>query len=242
MRRGEILDHGDFKVRPRGHAERMERLARLGSSRPPMRMGQKKVSGGQSRYTRSVVVKGMYRDRSTAGSRMVSDLANYLEKEGPMFDRAGETTAQEVSREWEHDRRVFHFIVSPEDGHRLSRDEMADYARDVMSKWEQRIGHRLEWVASVEEKPDAAHPDGNKHLHIMVRGEREGRQIYFEKDVITGGFRHDAKEAMTDRLGYMTHAEYQELQRRIEDGRDDDARALRLARGPAVRHVLSTNV
>jgi hypothetical protein len=216
MRRGEILNHDDFKIQARGHKERMERIARLNSGRPPKRVGQRRPTGGQSRYTRSVVVKVMYRDRATAGGRMVADLANYLEKEGPMFDRAGETTAQNVIQEWGEDRRVFHVIVSPEDGNKLTHEPMQDYARDVVSRWEERTGHKLQWVASVEEKADAAHPDGNKHLHIMIRGEQDGRLLFFEKEIITDGFRHDAKEAMTDRLGYMTHTQYQEMQQRKE--------------------------
>ncbi|MFM2045775.1 MAG: hypothetical protein RLY86_4351, partial [Pseudomonadota bacterium] len=82
----------------------------------------------------------------------VKALANYLAKQGPLFDRtSADVDKDALAARWAEDRRVFHVIVSPNDGHRI--DDMAGFARDLVAAWERRTGP-LEWAASVETKPD----------------------------------------------------------------------------------------
>ncbi|WP_247896620.1 hypothetical protein [Azospirillum argentinense] len=93
---------------------------------------------------------------------------------------------------------------------------MVAYGREVMTAWERRVGE-LEWVAAVERKPDMAHPDGNQHLHVMIRGVQDDRDLYFERDVVTHWFRHDAVEVTTRTLGWMDERERQAYERQLID-------------------------
>jgi hypothetical protein len=44
-----------------------------------------------------------------------------------------------------------------------------------LAAWECHTG-RLDWVAAVETRPDMAHLEGNKHLH-MIRGVQDGHDL-----------------------------------------------------------------
>ena len=230
---GGILDDDGFKARMKALADRGRRLARAYTRRPMQKVRVKGAPPATGAYARPVTVKVLYHDRARgAYPNTVAVLANYLAKEGPLFDRdrLGIDTAEIVDA-WSADRRVFHVIVSPNDGHRI--DDMVSYGRDVVAAWERRVGP-LEWVASVERKPDMAHRQGNQHLHIMVRGVQHDRDLHLDPDVVSRWLRHDAIEVTTDRLGYMTERERQDFDRQLvemqrlreqqrgrEAGRDD---------------------
>jgi hypothetical protein len=73
----------------------------------------------------------------------------------------------------------------------------------------------LEWVAAVESKPDMAHPEGDKHLHVMIRGVQHEHDLWLDREVISHGLRQDAVEAATDRLGWMDERERRDLERQL---------------------------
>jgi hypothetical protein len=178
---------------------------------------------GRSPYARPVNVKLKPYDKGRAGGKNMSGvLLRYMEKDGRLFGREEgvEIDREEKSRQWEADRLLWHAMVSPNDGHMMSVEEMQTFARDTVSKWEERLGP-LDWVAVVEEKPDAAHPDGNKHLHIAIRGVRDEHDLKLDRALFTDGLlRTDAMEAATDRLGYMSEREVIAYERQLEEGRE----------------------
>lgn len=216
--RGSIFDglsaDDGFKARMKALADRGRRLARAYTRRPMQRVRVKGAAPQAGAYARPVTVKVLYHDRARgAYPNTVAVLANYLAKEGPLFDRDRTGIDKDaVAEAWSNDRRVFHVIVSPNDGHRI--DDMVSYGRDVVAAWERRVGD-LEWVAAVERKPDMAHPDGNQHLHIMLRGVRNDRDLYLEPDVVSRWLRFDAVEVTTDRVGCMTERERQSYERQL---------------------------
>lgn len=178
---------------------------------------------------RPVIVKVVLADRGKgAGRRRIGTLLDYIAKDGPLFDRtrAG-IDPKVVAAAWGEDRRIFHVILSPEHGARL---DMADYARAVVASWERRLGP-LEWVASVEEKPDRAHAGGNRHLHIALRGVQGRCDLVLDRDVVSGWLRADAVAVATERLGPMDLEERRRLDLRAERLREERAVERALERG-----------
>ncbi|MGQ9370701.1 hypothetical protein [Azospirillum sp. ST 5-10] len=217
--RGSIFDgiaaDDGFKARMKALADRGRTLARGFVRRSECRVRVHAAAAAHGAYARPVNVKMLYHDRARgAFPNSVAVLANYLAKEGPLFDREQFGVDKDaIAAAWSDDRRVFHVIVSPNDGHRI--DDMVTYGRDVMAAWEGRVG-RLEWVASIETKPDMAHPQGNKHLHVMIRGVQDERDLFFERDVVTHWLRHDAVEVTTRTLGWMDERERQAYERQLD--------------------------
>lgn len=168
---------------------------------------------------RPVVVKLVLADRARgARARRIPNLLAYVAKEGPLFDAARTgLDPRTVAAAWGEDRRIFHVILSPEHGARL---DMTEYARAVAAAWERRLGP-LEWVAAVEAKPDRAHLEGNRHLHVALRGVQGGCDLVLDREVITGWLRADAVAVATERLGPMDLEERHRLDRRAERLREE---------------------
>ena len=211
-----ILREDDLKARMKALTDRGRRLARDYRRRPERRVRAKGAgSAAPAAFTRAVTVKAFYYDRRNgAYASSVAALANYLSKEGPLFDR--ERTGVDkagIVEAWAHDRRVFHVVVSPNDGERI--EDMVAYGRAVVAAWERHTG-ALAWVAAVEKKPDMAHPEGNQHLHVMIRGVQDDRDLFLDRDLVSHGLRREAIEVTTDRLGWMDARERQALDRQLE--------------------------
>ena len=221
-----ILNDDAFRARMKALGDRSRRLAGDYTRRRERRVKVRGAPNAASAYARPVTVKVIYHDRARgAYPNSIAALAGYLSKEGPLFDRdrAGIDTV-EIVEAWGADRRVFHVIVSPNDGHRIA--DMTAYGREIVAAWEERIGP-LEWVAAVERKPDMAHPDGNQHLHVMVRGVQHDRDLFLDPAVVTHWLRHDAVEVTTDRLGWMDERErraYEDQLAEMRERCDRDAR------------------
>lgn len=198
----------DAPIRGRMHAptDRGRRLATGWSRRPERRVTVPGAPHEAAPHARRVTVKENVHDRARgAFPNTVSAPAGYLAKEGRLFDR---------------DR--------DDDGARIA--DMPAYAREVVAAWERRVGP-LEWVASVEAKPDRAHPEGNRHLHVMVRGVQDDRDLSFGHSVIAHWLRHDAMEAATDRLGWMDERERRAVEARALERERRRDRADGLGRG-----------
>ncbi len=226
----------EFNARMKSHVARAGKLARLPRALPRqhVRVGSRWDCSPKSGYERAVTVKVRYQDQGRRQrTGMVQSLARYVEKDGPAFTATqDQASAADHSRAWEHDRRVFHVIVSPNDGDRIA--DMRDFTRRYMASLQAELGP-LDWVAAAEEKPDMAHPGGNRHVHVMVRGVRDGHDLLFDRRVVQERFRHHAVEVATDLLGpmgeqersrYLDQLERMERMRR-EAGRGREGRPAR---------------
>lgn len=208
-----ILDiDRSFKARMAARRGRADALADAPRRQPTLRIraAARRAAAPAREHLRPVVVKVRYHDRGGgAGSGMVRRLARYLEKEGPAFTAAADTVAAEAATAgWSRDRRVFHVIVSPNDGDRLP--DARAFTRRYMAELTAELGP-LDWVAAVEAKPDMAHPAGNRHVHLLVRGSRDGRDIVFDRAVVQDRFRHHAMAVATDLLGCLAETERRQL-------------------------------
>lgn len=92
------------------------------------------------------------------------------------------------------DRRQFRFIVSPEDGQHY--DDFKSFTRRLMTRVEEDLGTRLDWVA-------VGHFNtGHPHIHIIVRGKDDrGRDLVIAPNYLTRGFRERAAELVDLDLG-----------------------------------------
>jgi type IV secretory pathway VirD2 relaxase len=104
------------------------------------------------------------------------------------------------------DPRLWKIILSPEFGDKL---EMQRFARGVMAQVEKEIDAGVEWAAV------AHYNTGHPHIHVAMRGiDRRGREIRLPKEFVKHGIRKLAEEWCTEELGYRTHAQAMEAQRR----------------------------
>jgi type IV secretory pathway VirD2 relaxase len=98
------------------------------------------------------------------------------------------------------DRHQFRFIVSAEDA--AQYDELRTFTRRLMSRMEEDLGTRLDWVAV--DHYNTGHP----HSHIILRGKDEqGRDLVIARDYMATGMRERAAEIVTFDLGPRTDLE-----------------------------------
>ncbi|MFM2043946.1 MAG: hypothetical protein RLY86_2522, partial [Pseudomonadota bacterium] len=108
-----ILEADGFKARMRALADRTGKLARGIRYRRERRVGgtaRRAALAPASPHLRPVVVKVLYHDRGRrALPNTVKALANYLAKQGPLFDRtSADVDKDALAARWAEDRRVFH--------------------------------------------------------------------------------------------------------------------------------------
>src|SRR3546814_11285603 len=143
-RRGSIFDgilsDDAFMARMKALADRGRRLARDYRRRPEHRVGAQGRPGMASNYARPVVVKAFYYDRANgAYANSVAALANYMTKDGELFDRERDAVdKRQIVESWSNDRRVFHVIVSPNDGHRVG--DMVASGPEIGRAWRRGRG------------------------------------------------------------------------------------------------------
>lgn len=118
------------------------------------------------------------------------------------FDRASdELDPSAATLSWGDDRHHFRFIVSPENGERIS--DLREYTREVMRRVADDLGEpEMTWIATCHY--DTGHP----HAHVLIRGRRaSGRDLVIPRDYIGFGFRARAQEVAQERLGDLSRAE-----------------------------------
>lgn len=94
----------------------------------------------------------------------------------------------------EGDRHQFRFIVSPEDG--AEYDDLKHLTRRLMSRMEEDLGTRLDWVAV--DHFNTGHP----HTHVVLRGrDDQGKDLVIARDYIRHGLRERACELVDLDLG-----------------------------------------
>lgn len=154
-------------------------------------------------YQRRVIIKS--RIVRLAGKGMDSARAHlrYVERDGTT--RGGDRSqlyGAETDRidgkafldRSQSDRHQFRFIVSPEDG--AEYEELKSLTRRLMTRMEEDLGTRLDWVAV--DHFNTGHP----HTHIIMRGKDElGQDLVIARDYITHGLRERACELVDLDLG-----------------------------------------
>ena len=98
------------------------------------------------------------------------------------------------------DRHQFRFIVSAEDA--PAYDELKGLTRRLMSRMEEDLGTKLDWVAVDH------YNTGRPHTHIIVRGKDDrGKDLIIAREYMTQGMRERAAEIVTFDLGPRTDLE-----------------------------------
>ena len=109
------------------------------------------------------------------------------------------------------DRHQFRFIVSAEDA--VEYEDLRPFIRRFMSRMEEDLGTRLDWVAA--DHLDTLHP----HSHVVIRGvDDRGENLIISPKYITRGMRERAAEIANLDLGPKTDLE---IKRRLSLGVGD---------------------
>ena len=196
------------------------RIGRGGSAMRQRRAGHR-VGPASRRVvikTRIVKLKG----GSVAAARAH---LNYIQREGVskenepgrLYDAAGdEADGKAFLDRSEGDRHQFRFIVSPEDATEL--EDLKPFVRDLMTKMEEDLGTKLDWVAV--DHFNTEHP----HTHIVLRAKDElGKDLVIARDYIAHGMRERARELITLELGPQTEHELrQKLSAQVAQDRFTD--------------------
>jgi type IV secretory pathway VirD2 relaxase len=104
------------------------------------------------------------------------------------------------------DRHQFRFIVSAEDG--ADYDDLKPLTRRLMSRVEQDLGTKLDWVAV--DHFNTGHP----HTHVIVRGKDNlGGDLVIARDYLTTGMRERASELVDLDLGPRSWRDIAQRQR-----------------------------
>ena len=150
---------------------------------------------------------------------------NYIQRDGVakendpgrLYDAVGEDADGKAFLDRsEGDRHQFRFIVSPEDATEL--EDLKPFVRDLMTKMEEDLGTKLDWVAA--DHFNTEHP----HTHIVLRGKDDlGKDLVIARDYIAHGMRERACELITLELGPQTEQELQQkLSVQVEQDRFTD--------------------
>lgn len=151
--------------------------------------------------SRGVVVKARVVRHGIKRAPLSAHLS-YLRREGVtkdgaagrMFDAEHDDADHRAFVErCEDDRHHFRFIVSPDDATELS--DLKSFTRDLIGHAERDLGTKLEWVAV--DHWNTEHP----HVHVIVRGRADDRDLVISRDYIREGMRARAQELVTLELG-----------------------------------------
>lgn len=195
----------EHSAKPRGLASRLRQARKSGGS--PRRRSAPKVQSWQG--TRRAIVKARVVRLGGRGLALQRAHLGYLQREGA--GRDGERAEfyngerEDVDgKEWlkagSDDRHHFRFIVSAEDGERLSY--LKPFIRSLVSDMEADLGTRLDWIAVDHHNTD------QPHSHILMRGVRDdGRDLVIDRDYISSGIRARAGQILTRELGLETPEE-----------------------------------
>lgn len=171
---------------------------------------------------RRVIVKASVVKLAGKGASAAAAHLRYLQRDGTTRDGTRgalygrDTDADDGKAFGERgagDRHQFRFIVSPEDGDQY--DDLKPLTRRLMTRMEEDLGTRLDWVAV--DHFNTGHP----HTHIVVRGKDDrGADLILARDYMTTGIRERAAELVDLDLGPRTSREIQQsLRAEVEQER-----------------------
>lgn len=126
----------------------------------------------------------------------------YLQREGAQQEGHGRgfaaqgnpVTLSTTLAAWQRagDPHVFKVMLSPEHGDRLNLQE---FTRAVMRAVERDLGHPVEW-AGIDH-----YNNGHPHVHLCLRGVRDGQTVTIAKSYLHEGIKARAQEVATRLLG-----------------------------------------
>lgn len=191
------------------------RIGRGGSAMRQRRAGHRFGPASRRVVTKTRIVK------LKGGVAAARAHLNYIQRDGVakenepgrLYDATNEDVDGKAFPERsEGDRHQFRFIVSPEDATEL--EDLKPFVRDLMSRMEEDLGTKLDWVAA--DHFNTEHP----HTHIVLRGKDElGKDLVIARDYIAHGMRERARELVTIELGPQTE---QEVQQKLSAQVDQD--------------------
>jgi type IV secretory pathway VirD2 relaxase len=204
-------------------------LPNLGKPKAVHRGSARLSQGEGSPYRRRVVVISSHYRMSGAGYSKLHSHLRYIERPGAgerevtptLIDgRSDGVEGHRIIQSWRDDRHHFRITLAPADGYRL---DMTAYTRAYMVELEAALGTRLEWMAGVHEKADAAHPM-NRHVHIVLRGiTDDGSDLVMRREFIRHEMRRIAEDLATRYLGQMSQRDLdRHRERQAERERDGE--------------------
>lgn len=159
---------------------------------------------------RRVVVKARIVKMGSYGKKAARLHARYLERDGAgeggdkgrFYDQENEgMTRDDIELVKEGEPHHIRLIVSPEDGAAL---DLTRYTRELMAQVEKDLGRELNWEAVNHYNTD------NPHAHVVIHGiDKEGREVYIDREYISNGIRNRARELATNELGERLEHEIQ---------------------------------
>lgn len=191
-------------------AQKAGHVSRTASSGPrsASRFGRGHNRFGRARLvtpTRRVIVAARiarHRGQAYRAAPLRTHLA-YLAREGVSRDgtdgrffdaESDQADGAGVAARCADDRHHFRFIISPEDAAQM--EDLRDFTRDLVSRMEEDLGTRLDWVAVDHWNTD------NPHVHLIVRGVDDGgRDLVIARDYISSGLRSRAEDLVALELG-----------------------------------------
>jgi type IV secretory pathway VirD2 relaxase len=142
-------------------------------------------------------VRGQWKAHGRYLARESATLENDASAVG--FDREnGDVDITRRVESWQAagDEQMWKLIISPEFG---DRADLSRLTRGLIERMEKDLGTNLEWVAV--EHHNAEH----SHVHVVVRGKRNGGEtLRMSRDYVQGGIRGIAEDLCTRQLGYRT--------------------------------------
>jgi type IV secretory pathway VirD2 relaxase len=125
-----------------------------------------------------------------------------------MFTSGGAVVRGDNSllEEMKGEKKFLRLVISPENGNQI---DMKNHTVEVMNRLERAIGKKLNWVAVTHHNTDQA------HAHVVIRGiDRDGKQLWIPRDVISYGIREISMELATLELGERTESEVKQQRER----------------------------
>jgi hypothetical protein len=128
----------------------------------------------------------------------------------------------------ERDPLFFRLIISPERGEAL---DLKEFTRAVMEAAEKDLGTKLQWEAVAHFNTD--YP----HVHVVLRGNRDdGTDLRIPAEYVKEGFRRNAEQLATLRLGPRSHDDIIAGQKReVTQMRFTTLDRRLIERGPVIR-------
>ena len=196
------------------------RIGRGGSA-----MRQRRAGHRFGPASRRVVIKTRIVKLKGGGVAAARAHLNYIQRDGVSKEnepgRLYDATSEDVDgkaflERSEGDRHQFRFIFSPEDA--IELEDLKPFVRDLMSRMEEDLGTKLDWVAA--DHFNTEHP----HTHIVLRGKDGlGQDLVIARDYVAHGMRQRASELLTLELGPQTEQDLrQKLSAQVEQDRFTD--------------------
>jgi hypothetical protein len=126
----------------------------------------------------------------------------YLQRDGAQQDGPGRgfdahgtpVNLSTTLTRWQRDGdpHVFKVMLSPEHGNRLN---LPEFARRVMAAVQRDLGQPVDWIGISHDNT------GHPHLHLCLRGVRDGQIVTIAKSYLHEGMQARAREVATRLLG-----------------------------------------